>query len=236
MATPSIFGSTLFTIFRFKSYLLRKLLWPMLYLCLPTALLCYLYEEGILAFSSNLTLAGIIGAVLGVLLVFRNNTAYDRWWEARKVLGALVNTSRTFAMQAYEFLGTAAARKTMIELILAFAYALKEHLREGVRFAELSFLPEKTLEELRNNRNRPNALVQRMVVLIEKEKQEGRLGEHTALHLMGETGKLVDILGECERIRKTPMPASHSYLLKLFVLIYVLTMPFIFIGTLHWWR
>ncbi len=227
-------NSTILTIFRFKGTLLRKLLRPLIYITAPTALLCFLYESGVIAFGSNLTLPSLMGAALGVLLVFRNNTAYERWWEARKVLGALVNVSRSFSMQAQELLPSPEARKQMLALIIAFGYALKEHLREGVRFAELQFLPENTIEALKATEHRPNAIAQQMVTLIQQERQNG-LTEYTAIKLIDETEKLVDILGKCERIRKTPMPSSHNYLLKFYVFFYTLTMPFTFIGTLHWW-
>lgn len=235
METTNFFDSTFFTIFRFKSYLLRKLIWPILYISLPTALLCYIYEFGYISFGTNLTLPSIMGAALGVLLVFRNNTAYERWWEARKVLGELVNTSRSFAIQGNEVFATPALRYQLLSLILAFGYALKEHLRDGVRFAELSFLPESTLQELRQTRHRPNAIAQQMAMLIQTERKNGNLDSYVATKLMDETKQMIDILGKCERIRNTPMPASHGYLLKFYVFVYTLTMPFTFIGTLHWW-
>jgi putative membrane protein len=233
--TTRFFESTFFVMLSFKSYLFRKLFRSIVIISALTAIFCALYEFEVLRFNDSVTLPSLMGAALGILLVFRNNTAYERWWEARKVLGALVNVSRAFAMQGNELLQRPEARKDLLALIAAFCYALKEHLREGVLLSELHFLPAGRLERIARSAHRPVEIATQIMALLREEREAGRLSEYATLQLMAEAEKLVDILGKCERIRNTPMPASHSYLLKSYVFIYTLTMPVSFVGTLHWW-
>lgn len=233
--TDKFLESNLFVFFRFKSYLFKRLFRPMLYITIPTTILCVLYEFKIFAFGNSITLPGLLGAALGILLVFRNNSAYDRWWEARKVLGGLVNNSRNFALQINHFVPNLQDKKEFMALIASFPYALKEHLRNGVLLSEIAFIGEKNIEILKGCDHKPNALANLMSAKIEKLFQEGRLSDFQRIKLIGYIDLNIDILGKCERIRKTPIPAAHNYLLKFFIFIYTISLPFGFVGILHYW-
>ena len=160
-------NSSIFIFFRFKSYLLKRLFKPIIYISIPTTILCVLYEFKVWEVGKSMALPGLLGAALGILLVFRNNTAYERWWEARKVLGGLVNNSRNFALQANHIFKEESDRKKLLSLIAAFPYALKEHLRDGVILSEISFLGSKYIEYLKPFTHKPNALINLMAEFLE---------------------------------------------------------------------
>ena len=232
----SFLASSLVMILRYKGTILRRVWKNTLWVMLPTVVFCTLHDLEWMSFSDSISLPSILGAALGVLLVFRNNTAYERWWEARKVLGALVNDSRSFALATYHYLRPEDPdRAALLALIKAFPFALKEHLRDGVIFSELQFLSSAQLAHIRSRKHRPVAIGHLMFALIKRQYERGHLTDILLTDLNHYVEKLMDILGKCERIRNTPMPQAHTYLLRTYIFIYVLTMPFGFVGVLGWW-
>jgi putative membrane protein len=222
-------------VFKFKGYLIKRLFPNILWVMLPTAILCIVHSFWKIETSANLSLPSLLGAILGILLVFRNNTAYERWWEARKELGALVNTSRNFALQVTHLLPHDRFTGRLIKLIAAFPYALKEHLRGKVKIEEISFLSNEILERLKTWNHQPNGLTNEMTIIIKEKYNKNQITDFQLIKLLGEIEKLIDILGKCERIRRTPMPQAHTYLLKMFIVIYAIIAPFGLIETLGWW-
>jgi putative membrane protein len=154
----------------------------------------------------------ILGIILGLVLVFRTNTAYDRWWEGRKLWGQLVNVSRGLAHQVDALLpADAVERGRYAELLQAFPAALAAHLRQP-RGATGTHVP--------------NAIVQRLSHQFHADVAAGRLPAETRIALMPLLLALDDITGACERIRNTPIPFSYSSYVKQFVLLYTLILPF----------
>jgi len=224
-------------IFRFKGSLLRRL-WPGLAFLLGlTLLLTYLHHEEIFVVEISLSLPGLLGVVIGLLLVFRNNSAYDRWWEARKILGGLVNTSRNFAMQLKSLMihTTEADRKDAHQLLVAFVFALKEHLRGGVKIEELGLVNPQLAKQVEAAKHKPNRIIQLLLGRIRSLYDRELVTDFQMLKLIENTDELIDILGKCERIHNTPIPLSHNYLLRFCVLFYSLILPFGLIATLDWW-
>jgi ion channel-forming bestrophin family protein len=188
------------------------------------------------------SLANTIPAVvLGLLLVFRTNTAYDRFWEGRKAWGAINNNVRNLA----RLLWLAVEEKhpqdyprkiAALHLLPAFAIATKLHLRSqplGTNLAaELSPVQLAQLEKVQH------PALQIAFWLSDYLQSEQRRG-HLHLWQMNElqqlVNNLVDMLGVCERILRTPMPLAYSIHLKQLLLIYCLLMPFQFVGELGWW-
>ncbi len=231
----NILNSTIFVLARFKGYLFRILAKQILAVGLITLGLVLIHKYTSVKFSDSLSLPGLLGAALGVLLVFRNNTAYDRWWEARKVLGALVNTSRNFALQTHSLIIDSDDKKSLSNLIQAFPFALKEHLRDGVLMEEIAFTKKEDFELINSKKHKPASIVNLMVAYLTKFKNNKLLSEMEYFQLVTRTNELIDILGKCERIKNTPMPDAHTYLLKVYLFAYAITMPFGFIATLGYW-
>ncbi|MCR9243910.1 MAG: hypothetical protein NXI31_02685 [bacterium] len=155
----------------------------------------------------------ILGIILGLLLVFRTNTAYDRWWEGRKLWGQLVNVSRGLAHQLDAQLAiTAPARRTAYADHLAeFPVLLARHLRQPRDYA---------------GEHEPNGLLTRLHRDVQSDIEAGHLDDGSRITLQPLLQAFDDVLGACERIRKTPIPFSYSSYVKQFVVLYALVMPF----------
>jgi ion channel-forming bestrophin family protein len=158
------------------------------------------------------SIRSILGIILGLLLVFRTNTAYDRWWEGRRAWGQLLNVTRALAHQLDAQLGADAARRDRYaEVIAAFPAALAAHLRRP-RGADGPHVP--------------NALVRDLSRLVHGDVAAGALPREAAVALTPLLVAYDDITGICERIRNTPIPFSYSSYVKQFVLLYALVLPF----------
>jgi putative membrane protein len=194
------------------------------------------YDKPIIHIKIPLAFHSLLGIVLGLLLVFRTNTAYDRWWEGRKIWGAVLNTSRNFARQINAFVPDSYKneKETLIKLCVAFSYTLKEHLRNGVKWEEIDFLPVSVLEKLKTANHVPNAVVTMMTRMLHDLYEKKHIRGAKLRMLNADIQAFVDYLGMCERIKKTPMPIAYSLHLKRFILIYLSTLPFGLIYELSW--
>ncbi len=157
----------------------------------------------------------VLGGVLSLLLVFRTNSAYDRWWEARKLWGSLVNDTRNLALKVRTLVHVPQAeRKRAGEVIMAFPNALRDHLRgrrspygpEGVHHV-------------------PLYLARAMFEHVNRWKESGAIDGFTQTVLDRHVSAYMDIAGACERIRNTPLPLSHRALIPQVLLCYLLVLP-----------
>lgn len=183
------------------------------------------------------TIFSLLGIVLGLMLVFRTNTAYERWWEGRKLLGTLVNNSRNFALKLDSFLPESdkESRKFFAVMIPNYAFAMKEHLREGVKFEELENMEGGTFDELKKVAHIPNKIANLMIAKVNDLYKAGVFTNEQMLILDKQTEVFTDIVGGCERIKNTPIPFSYRVHLKKFIFLYMLILPFGFIHDMHYW-
>ena len=172
----------------------------------------------------------LIGFVLSLLLVFRTNTAYDRWWEGRKKWGELVNNSRNLAIKISALTDDPEIRTYFKRMISNYVFAMKEHLREGVKLEELD-LTEEEKKELSQFDHKPNYIAHKMYAKLHAMKQSGKLTEENYIVIDVNLKTFSDIIGACERIKNTPIPYSYSMFLKKFIFIYVTTLPLAFVNT-----
>jgi len=172
----------------------------------------------------------LIGFVLSLLLVFRTNTAYDRWWEGRKKWGELVNNSRNLAIKISALTDDPEIRAYFKRMISNYVFAMKEHLRESVKIEELD-LTEEEKKELSQFEHKPNYIAQKMYAKLHAMKQSGKLTEENYIVIDVNLKTFSDIIGACERIKNTPIPYSYSMFLKKFIFIYVTTLPLAFVNT-----
>ncbi|MCE2712558.1 MAG: hypothetical protein LW688_08465 [Cryomorphaceae bacterium] len=170
----------------------------------------------------------LIGFVISLLLVFRTNTAYDRWWEGRRKWGELVNDSRNLSLKLSNILKDEADRDFFKRMISNFAFASKEHLRNGVDFNELNLNPAE-FEFLRSKQHVPLGITALMFSKINELKSSGTISELEVLYLERNLNSLMDSLGGCERIKNTPIPFSYSLFIKKFIFVYVITLPLAFV-------
>lgn len=222
---------------------LRLLLPEMIVVAVATAIMAYIRVRFFPTLDSKVLrdstiLQSVMGFVLSLLLVFRTNTAYDRWWEGRKLWGALVNNSRTLAIKIYSLVpeSDVATREYFRLAISDFPYTLKEHLRHGVIADELREPMIRELVEMQGGGvHVPNRLVRDMYGRLKPLVDQKIISGEEWIILDKQLVALIDILGACERILKTPIPFTYSIFLKKFIFFYIITLPLAFIGYFHYW-
>lgn len=219
-------------LFKPSGYFFEGMIWSILLYGVLTAGLNFLYIEFPFgAFDIPPSFHTVLGLVIGLLLVFRTNTAYDRWWEGRKQLGLLVNTSRHFTMKVEGYLGD----YEFVELIKIYPYVLKDHLRKQ-EFTELEEkAPQWMKEGILKAKHKPNFLLDQMSKKVIAALKFNTISGEQLIVLENEIEKLSNIQGACERIRNTPMPFGYAVHLKRILLFYLMTLPFGFVKTLGWW-
>lgn len=224
----------------FHSYsrqVLRTLLPALGFMALFTAVVCYFILHYLALkpsdFPGTTAVHSLLGIVLGLFLVFRTNSAYDRWWEGRKLWGGLVNSTRNFALKLNSYLSKDdhENRIWFSRMIPNFVFATKEHLRKGVHLSELEATDEYFINDLKKTNHRPNKIA---ALMYEKVNglylQQQFTGDHI-INLDKELKDFVDLLGACERIKNTPIPYSYTMYIKKFIFIYIITLPFGFVST-----
>ncbi|MBL7941630.1 MAG: hypothetical protein JNM00_02635, partial [Flavobacteriales bacterium] len=158
----------------------------------------------------NLTsLHNLLGFAISMLLVFRTNTAYDRWWEGRKLWGSLVNNSRNLAIKINALFQDDSQTRTYFRMMIpAFAGVLHRHLRSEKPTAEMFDGEESVWEHLRGEVHAPNKVTGLMYDRLVKLQRAGKLEHTQMLWLQPEMQGFADICGACERIKNTPIPFS----------------------------
>ena len=220
-----------------KSDAARQLIPAITGIALYTAALCYVHVKiAEINFVSTIVMHSLLGLAISLLLVFRTNTAYDRWWEGRKLLGELVNNSRNLMLKINAFLpaGQKAAKENFRILISNYAFALKEHLRGGFKPEELEDTPVLPLDVLKEYNHIPNRIAQQLYREAQRLCEQGIIPEEKLIVLNEELRSFTNIVGACERIRKTPIPYSYSIFIKRMIFLYVITLPFGLIPDLQW--
>ncbi len=203
------------------------------------ALVFYLYHYQQWHFLEfPISIISILGTALSLLLGFRTNSAYDRWWEARQVWGAIVNDSRTLVRQCLVFTSKKdPASNSKIEHIahlqIAWCYALANALRrESILVNANLYLTEEELGYVSGHDNIPNAIL----YLIEKEVADlYETGNIIPLFFQSidETmQRLCDAMGKCERIKNTVFPTQYSFFVHLTIFIFTIILPMGLIGSI----
>jgi putative membrane protein len=174
----------------------------------------------------------LIGVALGLLIVFRNNCSYDRYWEGRKLWGGIVNASRNLLREGAAFTGDAA---DLAQLVTAYPLALKQHLRGNKDLEEIrALVPPAAFDHIAAASNPPSVLAFYMTVWIRDRMNAGKFDSITAQMLEGHVRSLLDFQGGCERILRTPIPFAYAVHIKQLLMLYLVTLPFILIGDLGW--
>lgn len=169
----------------------------------------------------------LIGLALAIFLGFKNTASYDRFWEARKLWGELVNTSRSLTRQIQTFLPDSPLTRSMIRDQIAYAFALRTHLRpEHVDQDVKRYVESSEVEAILGSINVPNALLRKLGRSLKLAIESGSLNPQQVQSMDASLNVLTDILGGCERIRATPIPFSYTLLLHRTAYIYCFLLPF----------
>lgn len=164
----------------------------------------------------------LLGIVLGLLLVFRTNTAYDRWWEGRRLWGALVNDSRNLAIKMNSILDNNSDKKNFAEYISLFSYVLKRHLRDESNLIDNNIIEKYNLTE---KKHIPNSIASRVFKEIYNLYKSKTISGEELIVIDKHVSSFTDITGACERIKNTPIPYSYNLHLKKYIFFYIITLP-----------
>lgn len=167
----------------------------------------------------------LLGFVLSMLLVFRTNTAYDRWWEGRKLLGKMVNDSRNLAIKLHAILSDndTENREFFQKYLCFFPHLLSRHLSKKSTKMELD--QDHHHIEVEQLPHPPNALVWKIQTKVQELYKKGLISGDQMRMLDMHISGFLDVCGGCERIKNTPIPFSYSSFTKKFIVIYVITLP-----------
>ena len=191
-----------------------------------------------LAFDLNIQPFTLVGISLAVFLGFRNTVSYERYWEARKLWGQLLNVSRSLARQALsatQWPPDGAETRGFVLALAAFAHALKHQLRGSDPAPELKdLLPAPSLQRVLASRYRPVAILLLLGQQLGDARRGGQISEMMALAMEGNLNQLSEVVGGCERIASTPIPMPYAVLLHRTVYGFCMALPFGLASTVGW--
>lgn len=189
----------------------------------------------------------LIGVALSIFLGFRNNASYDRYWEARKLWGRMINISRSWARQVHMMIvppaeaseetraAVAALQARLVHRQIAYVHALRLHLRGATDWREIRpLLDEGEFAALASESNRPAAIAHRTGELLRDAWLDGWVHPLHLPHLETSLTTIIDIQGGCERILATPVPFVYNVLMHRIVALYCIFLPFGLVDALHW--
>ncbi|TXI22840.1 MAG: hypothetical protein E6Q61_08280 [Nitrosomonas sp.] len=210
--------------------------WPRILTVTVTASIVTYIElyYSIQAYTLTTTPFLLIGVALGIFLGFRNSASYDKFWEGRKLWGALVNTARSLTRQICHMTDSKQSYETLqpfqtmfVKRIIAFAHALRCHLRNQEPFEEIKkFLPADDYAAVTAAKHRPLIILQQLSRDLAIARDRRWLSEYNHPFLEAQLNEFSNILGGCERIKNTPIPFSYSVLIHRIVAAYCLSLPF----------
>lgn len=233
---PKSWFSLIFDVY--SRYVIRLLFPLILFAGLSSAIFSFLVLDVFqLEFEGNVAFHSILGVILGLFLVLRTNTAYDRWWEGRKLWGKLVNDTRHLAIKFNNFLPKNAIeeRRFFEKMIPNIAFSMKEHLRDSRLVGELDLSNPEMTSRIIDCKHRPNIINDMMYEQTMKAHKEGMISDTQLFLIDKELKGFTDMIGSCERIKTTPIPYSYSMFIKKFLFIYSITLPVSFVWIFGYW-
>lgn len=216
---------------------LRMVLWMALY-ALFIAFLDYLFKFHPHLQPLNLEMViiepsifSLLGVFLSLLMVFRTNSAYDRWWEGRKQWGALINHTRGLAVIYNGMLrkDDEVNRRFFAKGISSYVVALSDHLRDISSHELVAAYSDEDPARTKTFKHVPNKIVNDLYQRTEILYQDGLIDGFQLNNIKPETQSFLDIQGACERIKATPIPFAHNFFIKLFIFTYCGLIPFVLV-------
>lgn len=184
--------------------------------------------------SIPIAIPAILGTIISLLLAFRSNQAYDRWWEARSLWGAIVNDSRSFARQiltfvdnSYENEDRSALRERIIKRQIAWCYSLSKHLRgQNAQETLTSLISDEEKQAVLRLDNTPMALLEQHGNDLRLLLRLGWINEYQQVAMDETLCRFSNAMGACERIKNTVFPVTYSLYIHMLVILFALMMPF----------
>lgn len=177
-------------------------------------------------------LEAVLSLSIGLLLAFRSNAAYSRWWEARKLWGSLVNASRNLAIKVEEMATSSTeSKQSFCDQIIQFCYALKIHLEFRGKLQQVPGLESEAAQP----HHVPSWIAQRMYAQLEKWKKSDQLDDIGYWMIDREMRILLDICGGCERIKNTPIVLSYRAFTQQCLFLFLLSLPWGLVNVFGMW-
>ena len=187
--------------------------------------LCYLFPVAVLPIGPF----EYGGLIMGLILVFRVNAGYDRWWEARKLWGNIVNQSRNLTIILINYTNKESNdwRLKITNMISALPYFMKDSLREQINFKVLRhFVDMEIIQQCNQSHNKPMMLASLIAHELQIARNHHGLDSFAFMRAQEQIEHLIDAQGACERILKTPMPFVMAVKSRRFILFFLLMLPF----------
>jgi putative membrane protein len=196
----------------------------------------YVYEEHGRDYAIPVTVHTIVGVALGLLLVFRTDSSYSRYWEGRILLGGMVNACRDLARQGSAYLATDDARDGFCRYVPALYGSIRRHLRGEREMPELAdSLTAEQRASLETSPAAPLVVAGWISDLLHREVAEGRLSEVRLRVIDANVTRMIDYWGGCERIVNTPIPFAYAHHIKGFLTLFCVTVPLALLDSMQWY-
>ena len=178
----------------------------------------------------------VAGVALGLLLVLRTNAGYDRWWEGRRFWGGIVNQTRTLAITALAHgPDDAEWRGRVVGLITAFAHVSRRSLRGERTLPEVAaLLGDSEAELIASAHHMPNAVSLRIALMLREMSEQSQMDRFAFLNAEQSRSQLIDNIGGCEKILKTPLPKVYAINIRQFIFLFLVTLPFGLLPKIGW--
>jgi putative membrane protein len=179
----------------------------------------------------------VLGTALGLLLVVRTNASYDRFWEGRRMWGNIINESRNLARFCHAHLASAAAlRQRTLLWLVAFVYASMHKLRGGKGLGPAAeSLPAAEVCAVLDSSHVPLAAARQITSCLVEARDQGNISDYLLVDGDQNVQLLVDYIGACERIHRTPLPFAYMVHLRRALLLYCYTLPLALVSDFSWW-
>jgi putative membrane protein len=174
----------------------------------------------------QLTIPAFIGTAISILLSFKLNQSYDRWWEARKIWGSIVNDSRSLVIQLHALVeGGNDLTKQIAYRQIAWCYSLGQSLR-GLNAMENveAYLTDADLSAISSHKNKPLAMLYLHGMDIKELKNRGCIDAFSQIQLDNTIVRLCDAQGRSERIKGTVFPVTYRLFLHSIIYLFVVTL------------
>lgn len=206
-------------------------------------LMCVVWATAVVVFHTEVRDVGVpptvhtlAGMSLSLLLVFRTNASYDRFWEGRKLWGGIVNETRNLVRASEPFLGRTPLYAALVRWTAAFPFATAAWLRGHQRHLgpHTDTLPSGEVADVLKAQHVPLNVARRMTAVLDEGRRQGLYPEYVQMRLDQNVQQLIDYLGGCERIHRTPMPFAYMVHLRRALILYCFTLPFALVDTFGW--
>lgn len=217
------------------TYIFGKIKQELLFVILYSVGVVILYQNfHVTRISIPIAVPALLGTIISLLLAFRSNQAYDRWWEARILWGAIVNDSRSLGRQIISFVDSPYAteeveafKNRFIKRQIAWCYALSQSLRGYSSSKGLErYLDAEQFSFIKKQNNVTVALLELHAMDLKKALKEGWINKYQQIELDKTLNALCNHMGGCERIKKTIFPVTYSKYIHMSIFLFIMLLPF----------